>query len=178
MLSLLYNPFTSLRTMRLPQDGMEVDDGVIVAEIPSAMGSSASAGSSPSAKSTLVRIHLFLSKSVYPQDYFLVKRRVQDLERRVEVLDIQEERRPPQEETQDSVAPFRANGSVSIFFFIYFSCSCLSRNRAAHCSSTRVHSFGGEFALAFTARGRAPCPFDCGSVSPSAGHRGVQPSQV
>jgi len=103
---------------RLLQDGMEVDDEVIVAEIPSAMGSSASARSSPSAKSMPVHI-------LSPYDCFIVKRRVQDLERCIEVLDIQEDCWSPQEGTQDSVSPFWANGLVSFISFVYSSCSCL-----------------------------------------------------
>ena len=75
--------------------------------------------------------------------------------------------------------PSEPNGQFSFFFFVYFLTGvCTYRNAATYQYPTGVHPSGGEFALAFTARGRVTCPSDCSTVHSSAGYRLIQPSQV
>ena len=93
---------------------MEVDDEVVAAATNITVDSP-NVVSNPSARSMLVRISyscFFFSSNLC----HLVKRRVQDLELRLERFNIQEESRASQKEASSALAPHRANGFVFLSF--------------------------------------------------------------
>jgi hypothetical protein len=96
----------------LTQDGMEVDDGLIVAATDATVASK-SAESNPSVKSTTVRILSICSSSFLI--FFAVKRQVEELQRGFKDLVLQQENlRSPQEEAQ---APLPSTGHHGFFAF-------------------------------------------------------------
>ena len=92
---------------------MEVDDGLIVAATSKdgAMADSTSVTDNQSASSIPVCVPINHSSSFLT--HCSVKRRVQELERCLEGLKIQESPRTPEEEVQGALTPRKVNGFVS-----------------------------------------------------------------